>query len=84
MAAIEGMSAGKPAIVINDGGYMETCVKNYNSFVINKNNIYNDLLNLIKNFEIRFAKRMHKNCIKTSEKFSETKFQKKIKNFYLI
>ena len=83
MSALEGMSAGKPAIVVNNGGYLETCIKNYNSFIINKNNIHNDLFNLIKNFDTSLAKKMHKNCIITSKKFSKENFQKKIEKFYL-
>ncbi len=83
MSALEGMSAGKPAIVINDGGYLETCKKNYNSFILNKNNIYNELFNLIKNFDNNFARKMHKNCITTSKRFSEINFRKNIEKFYL-
>ena len=83
MSAIEGMSAGKPAIVINEGGYLETCKNNFNSFILNKKNIKFNLLNLIKNFNYKKANQMKQNCIKTANYFSEKRFLKEVKSLFV-
>ena len=83
MSAIEGMSAGKPAIVINDGGYLETCKDGFNSFVLNKNDIKNNLFKLLKNFNLNKSKRMEKNCLATAKKFNQKIFTKKINKLFI-
>ena len=83
MSALEGMSAGKPAIVVNQGGYLETCKKNYNSFIINHNNLEKNLYNLIKNFNFRKAKKMSTNCKKTAKLYSSDSFYKKINSLFI-
>lgn len=82
-SAIEGMTAGKPAFVINEGGYRETCKNNYNSFFINKNNIEKDLIQKINNFNIKKSIKMKNNCIKTGEKFSQKKFFNEINKLFI-
>lgn len=83
MAAIEGMTAGKPALVVNDGGYKETCKNNYNSFVINKNNLEKNFFNFLNNIKLKEFKKMKKNCIETSKKFNSKIFNQKIKKLYI-
>ncbi len=83
MSAIEGMSAGKPAIVLNEGGYMETCKNDKNSFILNKKNINKNLLNLIKKFDYKKAYQMKHHCIATAKRFSEKKFSKKINSLFI-
>ena len=78
MSAIEGMSCGKPAFVINQGGYKETCKNNYNCVFINKYKIEEDLIYKIKNTASKDLLNMKKNCIKTSKKFSQQIFNRKI------
>jgi glycosyltransferase involved in cell wall biosynthesis len=83
MAAIEGMSAGKPAIVINEGGYKETCKNNFNSLVIDKNNIEKNLHDALKKINLSKLKKMENNCYATSGKFNSKIFVKKIKKLYI-
>jgi glycosyltransferase involved in cell wall biosynthesis len=84
MASIEGMAAGKVSIVLNQGGYNETCINNYNSFVLKNNQNYeNQLYSLIKKKKREDFLKLKKNCIKTSKKFSKQIFLKKISK-YLI
>ena len=83
MSALEGMSCGKPAFVINEGGYKETCKNNYNSFFINKNKIEKDLIYKINNITSKKLSAMKMNCIKTSKKYSQQIFNKKIKELFI-
>jgi len=83
MSAIEGMTAGKPAFVINEGGYKETCKNNYNSFFVNKNNIEKDLIKKINNFSVHKSKKMKSNCIKTGKEYSQRKFLTEINKLFI-
>ncbi len=83
MSVLEGMSCGKPAFVINEGGYKETCKNNYNCFFINKNKIEKDLIYKINNIESKELSRMKKNCIETSKKYTQQIFDKKIKELFI-
>ena len=81
MAALEGMAAGKPAIVINEGGYSETIKNNFNGFVINKLNLEKNLINFLINIDFRKLKSMKLNCISSVKKYSSENFIKKIFKF---
>ncbi len=83
MSVLEGMSCGKPAFVINEGGYKETCKNNYNCFFINKNEIEKDLIYKISNISSKKLLTMRMNCIKTSKKYSQQIFNKKIKELFI-
>jgi glycosyltransferase involved in cell wall biosynthesis len=81
MAALEGLAAGKPAIVINEGGYSETIKNNFNGFVINKLNLEKNLINFLINIDFRKLKSMKLNCISSVNKYSSENFIKKIFKF---
>jgi glycosyltransferase involved in cell wall biosynthesis len=81
MAALEGLAAGKPAIVINEGGYAETIKNNYNGFVMNKLNLEKDLHNFLININYRKLQLMKSNCILSTRKYSSQNFIKKILRF---
>ena len=83
MSAIETMSAGKPPIVVNSGGYRENCKNNYNSFFINKNNIEKDLIHLLNNFDLKNFRNKRLNCINTAKKFSTENFVKEIEKLFI-
>ncbi len=83
MSALEGMTAGKPSFVINQGGYKETCKNNYNSFFVSKDNIEKDLIKKINNFSIHKSKKMKLNCIKTGTKYSQSKFLHEINKLFI-
>lgn len=83
MSAIETMAAGKPPIVVNSGGYKETCKNEYNSFFLNKKNIEKDLTYLLKKFNPNKFTKLHSNCIKTSKKFDNKNFTKKIYKLFI-
>jgi glycosyltransferase involved in cell wall biosynthesis len=78
MAALEGLSAGKPAIVINDGGYLETIKNNYNGIVLNYKNLEKQLTKLLKNINFKRLLSMKFNCEKSVKHYSSTKFIKNI------
>lgn len=80
MSAIEGMSYGKITFCINEGGYKETTINNFNSIHVKKNNIVEDLVNKIQTINTSILNKLGKNCIKTSKKFSEEKFFKRLNN----
>jgi glycosyltransferase involved in cell wall biosynthesis len=78
MAALEGLSAGKPSIVINESGYLETIKNNYNGFVINKNKIDIGLYNFLKEIDYNKLNKMRGNCEKSVRKFSSLYFIRNI------
>jgi glycosyltransferase involved in cell wall biosynthesis len=78
MAALEGLAAGKPAIVINEGGYLETIINNYNGFILNKYYIEKELNNLLQKLDLNKLYLMRFNCISTIKKFGYESFIKKI------
>lgn len=83
MSAIETMAAGKPPIVINTGGYKETCKNNYNSFFLNKKNIEKDLTHMLKKFNQSKFIKLHSNCIKTSKRFDSKNFKKNLYKLFI-
>jgi glycosyltransferase involved in cell wall biosynthesis len=80
MAAIEGLASGKPAITLNEGGYLETIKNNFNGFVFKKKEINNNLTNFLKNINFYELKKMRKNCEYTAKKFEKKIFYRKIRN----
>jgi len=80
MAALEGLSAGKPAIVINEGGYLETIKNDTNGFILNKNKIEKELTMLLQSLDLKKIKSMKLDCIKSTKKYNKEIFAKKIKN----
>ena len=75
--------SGSPAIVLNDGGYLETCKDGFNSFVLNKKDIKNNLFKLLKYFNLNKSKKMEKNCLATAKKFHQKIFTKKINKLFI-
>jgi glycosyltransferase involved in cell wall biosynthesis len=78
MAALEGLSAGKPAVVTNSGGYLETIKNGYNGFVIDKNNVEKELNFFLNNLNLQKLYKLKKNCIMTAKKYSAKNFIRKI------
>ena len=84
MSALEGMSCGKPAFVINQGGYKETCKNNYNSVFINQYKIEEDLIYKIKNTTFKDLLKMKKKLYKkTAKKYSQEIFNKKVYELFI-
>jgi glycosyltransferase involved in cell wall biosynthesis len=81
MAALEGLSAGKPAIVLNEGGYLETIKHNFNGFIINKNDLENQLSRLLSTLKLDKLYQMKGNCIRSVKKFNEKRFLININKF---
>ena len=78
MAALEGLSAGKPSIVINESGYLETIKNNHNGFVLNKDKIEIELFNFIKGVDYKKLHQMRENCEKSVRKFNSLTFIRNI------
>ena len=75
MTVLEAMSAGKPVIAPNEGGYKET-INNKVGKLVNAN--INELINTIR--EISKNPKAYKiNCIKQANKFNVRRFIKEIK-----
>ena len=83
MSAIETMAIGKPCIVLNQGGYLETVTNNKNGFILDKNNIENSLNKFLNNIKITDIKKMKKNCFNQAKLFSEKNFLKNMKKILL-
>lgn len=83
MAALEGMVYGKPTFCLNEGGYLETTKNKLNSIHINRSNIFNDLKNKIKLYNVDKLSKMAKNCKKTANSYSEKNFHSKIKKLLI-
>jgi glycosyltransferase involved in cell wall biosynthesis len=79
MAALEGLSAGKPALVINEGGYLETIKHKYNGFILDKNYLEKELVNFLFTLNFKELRKMKINCINSVKKYNSTIFIKKIK-----
>lgn len=78
MGALEGMQFGKITFCLNNGGYKETTINNYNSIHINPNNISDDLIKKIKQCKNLKITKFKKNCFNTFKKFNEKKFVRSI------
>lgn len=75
MTVLEAMSAGKPVIAVNEGGYKET-VNNKVGKLVNAN--VNEIINAIKEIS-KNPKKYKINCIKQANQFSVKKFINYIK-----
>jgi len=84
MAALEGLAAGKPAIVTNEGGYLETIKENYNGFFFNKKNLIRELTFFLKNIDFKKLDLMKKQCQKSVEKYSCKNFVTNIKQLIKV
>jgi len=79
MAALESLSSGKPALVINEGGYLETIKHKYNGFILDKNNLEKELVNFLFTLNLKKLRKLKINCINSVKKYSSTNFIKNIK-----
>ena len=77
MSIVEGLACGKASFIYPEGGIIEYAKNNFNSFFVNKNDEH-DLFNKINNININKLKKIKKNCIQTSLKFSDKVFLKRI------
>ena len=84
MGAVEGMVYGKPTYCINEGGYLETTINDFNSFHVDRYDIQNDLLNKISTTSDQNIISLKENCLSTAKKYSIKKFQEKISSFMII
>ncbi|QXG44160.1 lipid galactosyltransferase [Borreliella burgdorferi] len=81
MTVIEALTAGIPAILINDYIYKDVIKEGINGFLIKKyENLSRYIEKVIKDDEI--LKKFKENAKKHSTKFSSYFFTKKIKNYY--
>jgi len=78
MSAVEAMAYGKVTFCLNEGGYKETTKNFYNAIFISKKNLKKDLKFKISKYDLRYLKKMKKNCLTTADKFSDKVFKKKI------
>ena len=77
MTPLEAMSAGKPIIAVNEGGYKESIINNINGKLVNSD--VESLIYAIKDIS-KNPKIYKKNCIKRAKEFDVKLFIRKIKN----
>ncbi|MFH1890368.1 MAG: glycosyltransferase [Candidatus Kuenenbacteria bacterium] len=80
MTALEGMSAGKPCIAVDQGGLRETVIPNKTGLLIPKDFKINDLIDAVQKLDKTTALNMKTNCIIHACKFSKEIFVEKIKS----
>jgi len=67
LVPLEGMASGKSCIAVNEGGCKETVIPNKTGFLIKANE--KELIETVKNFDIKKAEKMKNNCINQAKKF---------------
>ena len=81
MAPLEAMHFGKPAIVLNQGGFRDYLKDGYNGIFIKEPTV-DSVAEAIKRFESLEDKvRWDKNCEETASKYTKDRFQKEFRKF---
>lgn len=79
MAQLEGMSAGKPCISVNEGGMKESVIDGKTGFMIPSNYSIDDIVNAVNRMTPERAFSMKDACIETAKQFSYDVFVGKMK-----
>lgn len=75
MNVVEAMSAGKPVIAVNEGGYKESIINGKTGYLVESN-----VESIIKGIKkINNPKKYRKDCEEQSKKFSRERFTQEIK-----
>ncbi len=80
MTQIESMSAGKPCIVVNDGGLPESVIDNKTGIIIPKDYEIVDIIKAVEKLTPEKAVDMKDDCVNRAEDFSKEIFIEKIKS----
>ena len=81
MAAVESLAAGKPVIGVNEGGIKEIIEHKKNGILLNKNFSIREVINAVNEMTPQLARKLKKQCEKSSVQFSELTFISKIKHY---
>ncbi len=79
MTPVEGMSAGKPCIGVNEGGLKETIVSGETGVLIPKEYRIEDIVTAVQEVAPERALAMRNACEKQAQKFSGERFEKEMK-----
>jgi len=79
MTTLEGMSAGKPCIGVDQGGLKETIIQNKTGTLIPADFKIDDLANAIQKMDKTTALGMKDDCISQAKQFNHKIFAEKIK-----
>ncbi len=79
MTQIESMSAGKPCVVVDDGGLPESIIDGKTGIIIPKNYEISDIINAVERLIPDVASGMKDDCVNRAEEFSKEIFIEKIK-----
>jgi glycosyltransferase involved in cell wall biosynthesis len=79
MSTIESFSAGKPVVGLNCGGLLETISHFKTGYIVDNQNIINDLIYSINLFTKDYCLNLRHNCEKEASKFDDSIF---FENFY--
>ncbi len=79
MTPVESMSAGKPCIVVDEGGMKETIIDGKTGKVIPADYEIEDIMKAVKELTPENALLMKKDCIACAQQFSKEKFIRKIR-----
>jgi len=78
MTPVESMSAGKPCIVVDEGGMKETIINGKTGKIIPADYKIEDIIQAVKELTPEKALLMKEDCIACARQFSKEKFIKKI------
>lgn len=79
MSPVESMTAGKPVIGVTEGGMLEVIEDGKNGILLKPNFTIDDIILAVRQMTPEVAKSMEKECLKTTEKFTEKKFVEKMR-----
>lgn len=79
MTAVEGMSAGKPCIGVDDGGLRETILPDKTGLLIPKKYTVDDLVAAVKCMTPEYALTMRRACEQQAARFSLERFEREMK-----
>jgi len=83
MSPVESMAAGKPVICSNHGGPIESVINGETGCYVSDENLVDDLISCVNNFDINQTIKMRKACQQRALKFSEENFHNNIKRYVL-
>ena len=81
MTPLEAMYFGKPVIVLNQGGFKDTVIDNYNGVFINQPTAESVAEATCKFEKIENSIDWNKNCRETAKNFTKDRFKKEFKSW---
>jgi glycosyltransferase involved in cell wall biosynthesis len=82
LVPIEAMASGKPCIVSNSGGVLETIINGKTGFVIEPS--VGNLIKTVRRIDVDVAGRMKKNCLQQAKKFDIKVFYKRFDRIFKL